>query len=128
MTPAQTIANIIQSQLGVDVFEKTRCAEVIDCKRMLLVILRGTGMTLTKIAKQTGYSDHSSVIHQLWRHDDFMTTDREYKKNYEKIALLYKNFTETIDQKALISSTIEQGIKFIEKLQELLIQLECKKL
>jgi chromosomal replication initiation ATPase DnaA len=73
------------SHLDIDKFViNSREGEYVDCRRMIMAVMRiHLGYSLTKVGKLFN-KDHSSIIHNVRKHNDFMVTDKVYSKRFEK--------------------------------------------
>jgi chromosomal replication initiation ATPase DnaA len=56
---------------------------------MVYAIMRRYGISLTECGKLAGNRTHATVINALERHEDLLTTDEEYAKDY---ALIVQTF------------------------------------
>ena len=76
--------------------ENDRKIEMVDCRRQIMYIFRKKlGYSLNKVAN-VFYKDHSSVIHNIRKHEDLIDTDRVYTRLYNQMvtALVEKKLIE----------------------------------
>lgn len=77
----------------------TRKKEVIDLRRKCWAVLDiRTTMTYTLMGfaynNDIRYFDHTTVLHSMRKHEDFMDTDRVYRKEFEEIMEMVDRFRE----------------------------------
>lgn len=75
------IIDIIEEESGLrDIFNKSRKREYVDARRIFYHILRNYySLSLSQIAKISGYNNHATVLHSL-RDFDFLITHEPYVK------------------------------------------------
>jgi chromosomal replication initiation ATPase DnaA len=73
------------SHLDIDKFViNSREGEYVDCRRMIMAVMRiHLGYSLTKVGKLFN-KDHSSIIHNIRKHNDFLVTDKVYSRRFQK--------------------------------------------
>ncbi len=89
---AKAFCEAVCVKMGIDYntqfHASNRRSGAINARRLCYVILeRDCKFTLAKIAKETGRSNHTTIIHSLGVHEDMMHTDKFYKVefiNFEK--------------------------------------------
>ena len=71
--------------LDIDRFTRnSREGEYVDCRRMIIAVMRTRlGYSLSKIGKIFN-KDHSSILHNIKKHNDLMITDKVYSKAFKR--------------------------------------------
>lgn len=64
---ARIFADRARKVYGVDVMARTRMAEVVHARRLVIWLLRERGYSLSNIAVAVGLTNHATVIHALKR-------------------------------------------------------------
>lgn len=64
---------------------RSRKREIVDCRRIMMRLLKDSNITLTQIGSIMGGRDHTTVIHSLAKHDDLMKTEPAYRAMFNKL-------------------------------------------
>ena len=84
--PYDKVLQLVKEEIGVDFTIKSRKREIADARFICVYLLkRFTNLSLSKIAKYTGNSNHSTVIKSLRTTSDLMTTDINFRAKIIKL-------------------------------------------
>lgn len=98
------------------IVSKNRKAEIVKVRRMVVMVMREFKITADEIIAIVGYNEHSMVSHAIVTHNNYTTTDPEYREEYRKfrkhcryrIQKIHQQMTE--NKKPITKATIT-GVK-----------------
>jgi hypothetical protein len=83
------IVETIAHKMGIerkDIFEGSRRRGIIEARRMAMALCRTyTKCTLQQIAYYFGKLDHTTVIHNVARHDEILSCEKAYREIVKEI-------------------------------------------
>jgi chromosomal replication initiation ATPase DnaA len=74
------------NRLGVkwtDLQSRSRLAEIVEARRLCCMYLHKNNWTLMAIAKEIGYTNHTSVRYQKMKAYEYMEVDVTFQKKYK---------------------------------------------
>jgi|TARA_R110001599_G_scaffold326243_1_gene538761 chromosomal replication initiation ATPase DnaA len=84
---AKRLAHCVRGaeRLGVswsDIISLSRKADIVDARRLCCSYLYDHAWTLKKIAKELGYENHTSVLYQKNKTQEFLKIDKTFQWKY----------------------------------------------
>jgi hypothetical protein len=91
-----------------EIFSKKRDLELVEARRFLMYYIKQNyKFTLKYIGKLVNSADHSTVLHNLEVHQNYLDTDRKYKGKYETYNDKLKNKKELFANNKDLSKLID---------------------
>lgn len=96
----ETVKSVINQYYSIDMECKVRDEDYVKGRRIYYVWLRkNTSMPYSAIAKTLSLKqDHSSIIHSINQHEDYIETDKLYLKEFNEIMSLIDSVLSTFTE------------------------------
>jgi hypothetical protein len=92
---------IVEEETGItkeQMLSRSRKVPIVTAKRMMAVVFRRhTKLRFWRIAEILGVYNHSSVVHYLKTHQNFMDTEYDFKKTFITIESRFVHSIDTVE-------------------------------
>lgn len=122
MNRTDTLKEIIEESLGIDVMVKSRKRETVDARKIYSNVLYSKGYGLTFIGKSLK-KNHATILHYIKEGEILYLIDKQYKENFERILIAYERRTMGGSINLLTRTELEEEINRLKvENQELKLQ------